>query len=324
MTITYSPPQGSPPPGQNTWTPPSEPTPPILVTQAAAPPPPVDDNAALIEMLKSVMVNPATSVERAQQAFEQFQKISADRARLAFDNAMVEMQPKLPVIERLGIGEHAKHAKWEDIMEKIKPILHAHGFAMTFPPSRTILDHVTVRVVLAHKGGHREEAEFPFPYDRSDEKGDTHAAASAMSYGKRNMGSAILNLVTKDTDDDGRAANGKKRPPAPAAPPPPPGPPPSAGAPPPAAPPPGTILAVKGKAEKKPRASADATTLSPAAERAILASLETQIKSAKSVKTVEAMEKAFTPDIQKMSDDGKMQALIVISDAYDKLKGAKT
>lgn len=169
---------------------------------------PQSETGALLSMLQSLVTNESVSIERVNQAFDFYQRVDADRARRAYDAAFSDMQPELPVIERKGKGRDGiKYGRWEDIVDEINPIIGKYGFALSFRV-KALQNAVDVTAILSHRDGHREETSFPYPYDKSGGKPDIHAIASATSYGKRYTGSAILNVVTRGEDDDGKAAAG--------------------------------------------------------------------------------------------------------------------
>jgi hypothetical protein len=293
-------PQGSPPPGSNKNAP--------VTTMTTPLPPAVDPEVyAVLSMLKSTMTDPLMPVERVKQAYDLYTETMANRARIAYDRAMIEMQPKLPILEREGDGvNNRKYGRWEDIVEQIRPILHQHGFALNFtskdPPPGEM--KVPITAILRHKDGHQETASYSYPFDLSDDKTEIHAINSATSYGKRYLGCTILNIVTKGEDDDGKSAQKTKglfgRQPMP-----PPGPPPPPAAPPPAAAPPASTkpVPVQGKGKKGVPA-----VDKQAVERAQIGSLKTQLEGAKTQQAVDTIAEAFFPDIEKMSEAGQKTA----------------
>ena len=91
-------------------------------------------------------------------------------------------------------------------MEAVRPVLQKHGFMLSF---RTKFDDKLVRVigVLAHRSGHAEETEFVSSPDTSGNKNAIQALGSAQSYGQRYTARALLNIASREDDDDGRKAN---------------------------------------------------------------------------------------------------------------------
>ena len=136
------------------------------------------------------------------------------RAEAAFNEAMAEMQPKLPVIARNGrieikekggnrVIQSTKYALWEDINEAIVPILGAHGFSLTFKTGMTDDGRVKVTGELKHRDGHKEVTVMVLPHDSTGSKNAVQAIGSSTSYGKRYAAEALLNITSRGQDDDG-------------------------------------------------------------------------------------------------------------------------
>ncbi len=178
------------------------------------------ENAALISMIERAARDPAVDIAKMERLFDMHERMQKSAAERAYWAAFSEMQPKLPTIERNGTiktnekvdGQktgrqvaQSKYALWEDIDESARPIYTAHGFSLTFRMEQTP-ERLTTTAVLAHRDGHSERTSFSCGCDSSGSKNNVQGWGSAMSYGKRYTGTAILNIVTRGQDDDGRAA----------------------------------------------------------------------------------------------------------------------
>lgn len=155
----------------------------------------------MLSMIERAARDPAVDIDKMERLMLMKERSDAQLARQAFDDAMADMQPKLPSIgERGNAAGRYTFALWEDINAIVKPILQQHGFALTF---RTNFDNgVTVTGVLSHRMGHREDTSITLPADGSGNKNAVQAVASSVSYGKRYTASALLNLTTHGEDDD--------------------------------------------------------------------------------------------------------------------------
>ena len=80
-----------------------------------------------------------------------------------------------------------------------------YGFAVSFKVVETDRG-VRVTGLLLHRSGHREETEMTFPSDTSGSKNAVQALGSSISYAKRYIMSAMLNITTRGEDDNGFAA----------------------------------------------------------------------------------------------------------------------
>jgi len=165
---------------------------------------------ALVSVIERAAHSKDVDVEKMERLLAMQERILARDAVMQFNTAMAEMQSELPEItERGKIKIHnevrSTYATFEDINDAVKPILQKHGFAMTF---RTEVkeNQITVTGVLMHRAGHREETSLPLPSDTSGSKNTVQAIGSSVSYGKRYVMSALLNITTRGEDDDGGAA----------------------------------------------------------------------------------------------------------------------
>lgn len=173
---------------------------------------PQNDPALLFERLAK---DENVSVEKIERLMALWERGEARKAEAAFNAAFAEMQGELPTIVERGRTDKGKYARLEDIVDGIRPILRKHGFALShrteWPDPKTI----KVIGILTHKDGHSRTSEFLSAADTSGSKNAIQALGSAVAYGRRYTSKDLLNIVTTDEDDDGRAtgAAGKPDPP---------------------------------------------------------------------------------------------------------------
>lgn len=175
----------------------------------------VTQAASIMDVIERASRDPSVDVEKLGKLLEMYERITAQRAKAAFTQALVAVKPKLPVIDRRGrieITDKATHtkviqstpyAKWEDIDEKITPILAAHGLVLSFRSGVAQDGKVTVTGVLSHNDGHSEETTMTLPHDSTGSKNAVQAVGSTTSYGKRYTATLLLNIRTRGEDDDG-------------------------------------------------------------------------------------------------------------------------
>lgn len=155
----------------------------------------------LLAVISRAASDPSVDVEKMERLMLMHERVQAKRAEAEFAEAMAMMQDKLPSIgERGDAAGRYTFALWEDINAAIKPILSAHGFALTFRTD--FADGIAVTGVLSHKSGHSERTTIKLPADPSGNKNAVQAVASSVSYGKRYAASALLNLTSHGEDDD--------------------------------------------------------------------------------------------------------------------------
>ena len=117
-----------------------------------------------------------------ERLFAMHERMQAAAARRSYMAALAEMQAEVPdnipergkIANRNG-GVQSTYALWEDINQMIRPILHRHGFALSF---RTSQDggKLIVTGVLSHAGGHSEQTSIELPHDASGSKNAGGAA----------------------------------------------------------------------------------------------------------------------------------------------------
>lgn len=92
----------------------------------------------LLEVISRAASDSSIDVDKLDRLLAMYERIKDRSAKSAYTEALALMQPKLPVIaERGNIRDRAgniqsTYAYWEDINDAIKPILAAHGFALSF------------------------------------------------------------------------------------------------------------------------------------------------------------------------------------------------
>ena len=160
----------------------------------------------LLSIIERVVSNPDVDIEKVERLLTMQTQMVERQAEIAFNEAFNEMQPNLPAIERKGKSNNGAFAKWEDIQDKINPVLHASGFGLMFKTDTS--SDVKVTAILRHNAGHKESTDFTLKPDKSGNKQDVHAVASSVSYAKRYAASALLNIRTVGEDDDGGKAAG--------------------------------------------------------------------------------------------------------------------
>lgn len=177
---------------------------------------PMSESASLMEVINRAATDPNVDVDKMERLLGMYERISERNAKVAFHTALAEMQPQLPIITERGAIKHgnkviSNYALWEDINEAIRPVLHGHGFALSF---RTARDNqqVTVTAILSHREGHVEETTLTLDADNSGSKNAVQAVGSSISYGQRYAAIALLNITTQGRDDDGeKASDNRKR-----------------------------------------------------------------------------------------------------------------
>ncbi len=181
-----------------------------------------EEGARVLTMIDKVLAVPDFPVEKLERLFDLYQKQQADMAKRAYLSALATMQPLLPVIEKKGTikgnendaqgnktgnkTKQSQYARWEDVVEGVRPILAAHGFSISFKTEQPTPDRIAVTATLGHRDGHTESTTMSLPIDSSGSKNNVQGWGSSVSYGKRYTAFALLNIVARGEDDDGEKA----------------------------------------------------------------------------------------------------------------------
>jgi hypothetical protein len=173
--------------------------------QAAYAPSVQNESAAMMTMISKAATDPSFDVSKLEKLLEMKERMDNKQAQVAFNAAMARMQADIPSIAERGTGHNIVYATYEDILDVVRPIMHKHGFALSFKVDNTA-DAIKVTGVLMHQEGHDIETSMALPSDTSGSKNKVQALGSSTSYGKRYVLCALLNIATRAEDDNGFAA----------------------------------------------------------------------------------------------------------------------
>lgn len=169
-----------------------------------------NETAAVLQVIERAASNKDVDVVKLEKLLDMQERIMNKNAEMAFNRDMALMQAELPTITEKGeikVNDvvRSKYARFEDINEAVKPVLQRHGFAINFKTDTTG-GNVKVTGILTHREGHRETTDMTLPVDVSGSKNPVQAIGSSVSYGKRYVMEALLNLTSRGQDDDGQGA----------------------------------------------------------------------------------------------------------------------
>lgn len=173
---------------------------------------PTDEPNALTEpprvvsMFERLVADPNVDVEKLERLMAMQERALAYTAKTEYYAAFAQMQGELPTVEEKGTSHNGKFATHEDIVEAVRPVLQRHGFMLSFRTEFPTPASIKVTAVLAHKGGHAEHTEFISGADTSGSKNAIQALGSAQSYAQRYTTRALLNIASREHDDNGATA----------------------------------------------------------------------------------------------------------------------
>lgn len=170
--------------------------------------------------------NPNFDVDKLGKLIELQNAEMKRQSEVAFSEAFAQMQAEIPTIVEDKGGNGTTYATLETIVDITRPILNRHGFSVTFDVKTTMQETPTkintksgeafiflgfarVVAVLRHKMGFSINTETVIPFDFSGSKNSNTAQAqgSAISYGKRYAYCSLLNITTRNADDDAQMLN---------------------------------------------------------------------------------------------------------------------
>lgn len=179
------------------------------IVKPATMPVPYGDPATLMAVISRAAADPNTDVTKLERLMAMYERITAQSAKAAYAAALATMQGELPIVDEKGLHEGTKktYAKWDDIIEAIRPILSAHGFSYQCDIKQAD-GKITVTGILSHAAGFSKETSVVLPADKTGQKNDVQAIGSSFSYGMRYAAKALLAIGSRKSDDDDGVAAG--------------------------------------------------------------------------------------------------------------------
>lgn len=159
----------------------------------------LDRQFALIEQ---ALKNPEIDVAKLEAMQNMHYRALDRQAEEEFNRAFIRMKRDLKVVKKLGTASNGKFARLEDIQRVVDPVLEEHDFFYSF-----IVDPVDggtmIGCQLTHESGHSRTSRDVYTPDTSGNKNQIQAKGSSLSYGKRQMLTAVIGITLVDEDDDG-------------------------------------------------------------------------------------------------------------------------
>lgn len=169
--------------------------------------PAVQQETSILNIIASA-VGSNIDTEKLERLIALQERVMKSEAEKAFNAAFAKMQAELPKIEHDKAIDHGKdgvskkiatYARYETIVEAVRPVLQKYGFAVSFGVAQQG-DAVTVTCTLTHEGGHSIQTSLALPVDTGPGRSAVQAIGSTVSYGKRYTLCAILNIATYGED----------------------------------------------------------------------------------------------------------------------------
>lgn len=166
-------------------------------------------SAEIARVIIEAAANPQIDAAKISALVGMQEHLQDREAASAFNTAFAAMAGEIPEIDEHGRIAHngkvqSRYAKFEDIKKVITPILTKHGFALAFETDPHSADELTVIGILTHIGGHERRSRFRSKADTSGSKNAVQGLGSVVTYGKRYTTCDLLNITTREADNDGQ------------------------------------------------------------------------------------------------------------------------
>src|SRR5262252_2636442 len=180
------------------------------------------ETAAMISMIERMAKDDKVDVEKMARILEMRFQLQQQQALTEFNNALAEAQAEMEPVRKdcQNPQTRSKFASFFALDEAVRPIYTEQGLTVSFDtdPANSRPGEILVLAYVS-KGAFTRTYKIMMPADGVGAKGGmvmtkTHAVGSAVTYARRYLLSAIFNIATSDSDDDGNAAG--RRAPAPA------------------------------------------------------------------------------------------------------------
>lgn len=176
---------------------------------------------SMTSMIERIVMDPSIPIDRLQQVLALKERME-DRARedaervakKAYFSAMSLCQSELPIVTKTKKNTHTSstYADLAAIEAQAMPIIHNHGFAVSFQPDG-YNEKGELRILweISHSEGHARSGVGGIPVDGAGSQGKvnktgTQAFGSTATYGRRYLLCMLFNISTGD--DDGNATAG--------------------------------------------------------------------------------------------------------------------
>lgn len=178
----------------------------------------------MVAMIERVAMDPSIPLDRLEQMMAMKERME-DRARedderqakKEYFAAMSKCQAALPVVVKNKANDHTRstYADLAAIEEQAMPVIHQHGFAVSFQPDGyNEKGELRIRWEISHAAGHSRDGIGEIPVDSAGSQGKvnktgTQAFGSTATYGRRYLLCMLFNISTGDDNDGNRVADRK-------------------------------------------------------------------------------------------------------------------
>lgn len=174
---------------------------------------PVSDDAALLSIIERAARDPSVDLDKMERLFAMKERMEDRRSSAAFNEAMAAAQAEIVPVAKNRKNEHtgARYADLHAIADVALPIVHKHGFGLSFSQAASAVPGcIGVVCRVTHAGGHSETYQFDIPTDSAGAQGKvnktaTQALGSTLTYGRRYAVVNVFNIAITDSDGNSSA-----------------------------------------------------------------------------------------------------------------------
>lgn len=180
------------------------------------------DAVSMLQVIERIAMDPSIPIERLERMLAMKERMEDRalehermRAQKAYFAAKAACQKELPIVIRRKRNTHTNstYADLAAIEEQAMPIIHNHGFGVTFQPAGyNDKGELQIKWQITHAEGHYESDVAGIPVDAAGAQGKinktgTQAFGSTATYGRRYLLCMLFNISTGD-DTDGNKDTG--------------------------------------------------------------------------------------------------------------------
>ena len=169
----------------------------------------------MISMIERLVLDPNADMAKLEKMLEMKERIDAKNAEREFAEAFAAFKSEAIKIKKDRTNTHtnSKYATMDAVNAAVDPLLAKHGLSTREPIQEQNESSVTVKCILQHRGGHKEESVMTLPLDITGSGGKTNKTTvqgigSSTTYARRYAKLAMLGVAPDEDSDGNRDTSG--------------------------------------------------------------------------------------------------------------------
>lgn len=181
---------------------------------AAHQPSPQSAPKTMLQVIAEAAANPLVDVQKMQALLTMRREEERAAQEIVFNDALRAAKLDMPTVGANSVNSHTKSnwAKYEKVSKVCDPIIHRHGFVLSFGMSDSPLpEHYRIICDVSHEGGYTKRYFLDGPADAVGAKGGgtktpIQGVGSTITYLRRVLKGLIFDIIVDKEDDDGIGA----------------------------------------------------------------------------------------------------------------------